>query len=421
MNILLIGNGFDLAHKLPTTYSDFLDFCKYVSKIFTITNRINALDFFEQSMTEWETNQVIKDLLFEGFKSRKNNRVYNNDGTYLDEFITTNDFINELNLLIDENIWIEYFYECSSYIGSNWIDFESEISRVVQALDETRILVGKNESLQSATVDTQKTVMQMAKKFNGRLNDVCGSIEKIDEFTSILYKDLKRMIRALELYLTEFVGKIDSNVIIPEIDKLHIDYVLSFNYTNTYEKIYGEGKKIEYDYIHGKASTMNSVESNNMVLGIDEYLSKERMSKETYFLPFKKFYQRILKSTGCDYYDWLDKIDDEYNFAYQKACSVNSIGMLPDIVKTGAFYSRSNLYIFGHSLDVTDGDVLRKLICNDSICTKIFYYRQTEDDRNTLEKLITNLVKVIGPEELIMRTGGSSKSIEFIPQSLANE
>ena len=33
--ILLIGNGFDLAHGLPTSYSYFLDFCDKVSRIFT--------------------------------------------------------------------------------------------------------------------------------------------------------------------------------------------------------------------------------------------------------------------------------------------------------------------------------------------------------------------------------------------------
>ena len=27
MNILVIGNGFDLAHGLQTTYKDFLNFC----------------------------------------------------------------------------------------------------------------------------------------------------------------------------------------------------------------------------------------------------------------------------------------------------------------------------------------------------------------------------------------------------------
>ena len=27
MKILIIGNGFDLAHKLPTSYKDFLNVC----------------------------------------------------------------------------------------------------------------------------------------------------------------------------------------------------------------------------------------------------------------------------------------------------------------------------------------------------------------------------------------------------------
>ena len=33
MNILVLGNGFDLAHGLPTTYKDFLDFANVVEKI----------------------------------------------------------------------------------------------------------------------------------------------------------------------------------------------------------------------------------------------------------------------------------------------------------------------------------------------------------------------------------------------------
>ena len=32
MNILIIGNGFDLAHGLPTTYSDVLNFLYYITK-----------------------------------------------------------------------------------------------------------------------------------------------------------------------------------------------------------------------------------------------------------------------------------------------------------------------------------------------------------------------------------------------------
>ncbi len=36
--ILLIGNGFDLAHGLPTSYKDFLDFCKMVERTIYLSN-----------------------------------------------------------------------------------------------------------------------------------------------------------------------------------------------------------------------------------------------------------------------------------------------------------------------------------------------------------------------------------------------
>lgn len=35
MNILIIENGFDLAHGLPTKYGDFLDFCERARRIYT--------------------------------------------------------------------------------------------------------------------------------------------------------------------------------------------------------------------------------------------------------------------------------------------------------------------------------------------------------------------------------------------------
>ena len=38
--------------------------------------------------------------------------------------------------------------------------------------------------------------------------------------------------------------------------------------------------------------------------------------------------------------------------------------------------------------------------------------------KKELGKLIRNLVRVIGAKELIRRTGGSHKTIEFIPQTL---
>lgn len=76
------------------------------------------------------------------------------------------------------------------------------------------------------------------------------------------------------------------------------------------------------------------------------------------------------------------------------------------------------LYIFGHSLDVTDGDILRRLILHDNVKTNIFYYREYENDKRDLKQKIANLVKIIGQDELIKRTGGNTRTIEFVPQSI---
>ena len=70
-----------------------------------------------------------------------------------------------------------------------------------------------------------------------------------------------------------------------------------------------------------------------------------------------------------------------------------------------------NVYIFGHSLDITDKDILRELILNENVYTTIFYL-----NRDVMGQQIANLVKIIGQDELIRRTGGKSKTIEFKQQ-----
>lgn len=51
------------------------------------------------------------------------------------------------------------------------------------------------------------------------------------------------------MYLIAFVEKIPIDKKIPEIVDIIPDYVITFNYTNTYEKVY---KKGEVYHIHGK-------------------------------------------------------------------------------------------------------------------------------------------------------------------------
>lgn len=44
--------------------------------------------------------------------------------------------------------------------------------------------------------------------------------------------------------------------------------------------MYGADEKIRYDYIHGGAYINDTLECNNVVLGIDEYLPQKRKIKK---------------------------------------------------------------------------------------------------------------------------------------------
>lgn len=107
MNILVIGNGFDLAHGLPTKYADFLGF----------------VERFEN----FKKNSMI---MSSGGLSNTAKPIYE----YLDKLIFGNPKLSfELDKLFFMNIWIEYFSSNEKYIKENWIDFESEISKVIRS------------------------------------------------------------------------------------------------------------------------------------------------------------------------------------------------------------------------------------------------------------------------------------------------
>ena len=56
MNILIIGNGFDLAHGLPTRYDNFLDFCEIVRRIYTYSGDASRKDYIYHIIDDLETN-----------------------------------------------------------------------------------------------------------------------------------------------------------------------------------------------------------------------------------------------------------------------------------------------------------------------------------------------------------------------------
>lgn len=381
MNILVIGNGFDLAHDLPTSYRDFLDFTKAYEKYKDVCMA------GESVKEEWEkVDEANREFIvyFANLCDQKKKLFV------------------ELNELTMNNLWLKHFYGVQ--LKQGWIDFESEISRIIQILESVRIQVIEGKKAGKLVIHVPKYQEEALKGFRVD-STIIESLKFVDGTKERLHDDLNRLIRCLEIYLCDYVGNIEIESKHPDIEGLPIiDKVLSFNYTNTYEKLYAKNPYVEYDYIHGRATTENTVDSNNMVLGIDEYLKGAARNENIEFIEFKKFYQRIHKETGCLYRNWVDAIESG-------GAITETIAIYKEQEKTVRETKQVNfhkVFFFGHSLDVTDKDVIRDMILSDKVKTTIFYR-----DKADYGQKITNLVKIIGQDELIKRTGGANKSIYF--------
>lgn len=309
MKILVIGNGFDLAHGLPTKYKDFLDFLSLIKvmsgyhgykKIFETTQ-------LNESSIDKHIKQYIQNLItkLEDEYKRNSDKV-DWPSPNLDNLVkkSENELLKELIENIKENIWFDHFIRARSYINEGWIDFESEISRIIQVLDQYKIKGLFHP--QDITDQDVKKILMSVRVTEGDSNTANFKVD--EKKLQKLEEDLNKLIRSLEIFLLECIGNIHIENRLPDIQSTKFDKILSFNYTNTYNKLYAPPPlqgHIEYDFIHGKVDSKHTIETNNMVLGIDEYLESTQASKNTAFISYKKYFQRIHKETGCVYKDWI--------------------------------------------------------------------------------------------------------------------
>lgn len=383
--ILILGNGFDLAHGLPTSYKDFLGFCECVECIFDIKiSNISEVDFINYLSKNWKSNkeniqkniEIIQNKILEAFKSREEIDKTNDEIIYK----TENKVIDKIYNLIKENFWYLYFQSIYQDIqinfGQNWVDFESEIKYLIKDIDE----YSDNDLTADFynIVENIKTEKKSPKLNKIRINKNEVKISKyqpdlsqcktIQDFRDRIEKDLKKLIRALELYFSVFVEDKDIMDNIKPIELANakiedekfifnfedVDYVINFNYTNTYEKKYNIKNK-EIIYVHGKCEKDRTVEYNTPVLGIDKC---SESPKNTIFNGITKIAQRT-----------------KNNIKYEENKILNEIKKIFNISK-----EISEIHIFGHSLGIMDSYILKDFLSSGSTSI-IAYCREPEPEK----------------------------------------
>lgn len=299
----------------------------------------------------------------------------------LDQFKKDSDFESA----VANNPFIKCF-QLLADVNDGWIDCEDTIHRIVELLDEVlNKREGANEGKFSTkglskekteiikiferyfvSTDTTSPTMRITDEFRNGF----GEFDKKKFFDS-LKKDLDNTIEILRIYLKLCANDLKVGRRSNQLLEIHISFVVNFNYTNTISKIYGIEDEDVF-YIHGSLDN----NPNNMVFGIPDD-DEENLD----FVYFKKYFQRIQKRTG---------ILDESRFACR-----NRRKKIP-----------TNVYFFGHSLSITDGDIIKKILdLSDKI---IIYYRDQPD----YEEKVINILRVFGKKigtEMIQ-----NRKIEFI-------
>ena len=151
--ILILGNGFDLAHGLPTKYSDFLGFAEWAMKIYTYADQPGAeMEYADSLFFKWSVSNsatpahnFLREKLTALFKSRVVN-VKPVSGNLLANVTSfrVNDRLDLFHDYLEKNIWYGYIkalYVKEKTRGENWIDFESEISYIIEILRLRTLLI----------------------------------------------------------------------------------------------------------------------------------------------------------------------------------------------------------------------------------------------------------------------------------------
>ncbi len=345
MKILVLGNGFDLDHDLPTSYMDFLNFCNYILEM----DNPDSSSIKKLKPSQIEYTEILK--LSKPVK---------------DAFLT---FLRNNHLL-------NYFNSKLSKQGEHWIDFESEIKYIVNEFKNIEFKLKQSNQNDYVTGANHK-IHQILKD----LGLSCMDRDTWDEISlSAIHKDLcislNRFAIALEYYIHVFINNTPITGVSPDIIDFNANKVLSFNYSNTYERVYtGVHWDESIDHVHGVALG-NLAEEPNIILGIT---SNEELL-QSYYVEFEKYFQRITKRTGNDYKKWLQP--------------------RPRIKQ------KVEVMFFGHSLDFTDSDIILDLIDHENSTIKIYYY-----DEDSHQRIVSNLISIIGKEKLIKSVSGANPKI----------
>lgn len=400
--LIIIGNGFDLAHGLPTSYKHFIDDIwrqialdennfqdlVYVNRKygFLVGKKIESYVQYLESLEDY------KSLTENDFKEAN----WDNDGFYISKFGVPNKdyllkFVNVFFKIICTNNhinnWVdienEYYKELKKIVNSTLIDYSSKKEKLIVLNNEFEQIKNLLETYLNKIDKIQSTNNSILKYFN------LINLEGDDYFWQFPKQDRED----LERFQNDYNSS-DREI---GIDK--ITYCLNFNYTLTIDNYigiteeYGNYRhygKVYNLQIHGRLND----NSNRVNFGFgdemdDDYKAIENLDDNEYLKNFKSF--QYLQNSN--YKTLLDFIDSE----------------------------KFQVFIMGHSCGLSDRTLLNTVFEHNNCRSIKVFYHETKDENGKVVKdnyteIIQNISRHFNKKKLMREKIVNKMLCKALPQ-----
>lgn len=394
--LIIIGNGFDLAHGLPTSYRAFIDDFWKNFKEKCLTKDYMEMVCYNESYNGYFDYGQIDD--FAGFLLNIKRYAENYKHHFDDESFICYRFEGQRRVVIFE-FENTFFKLINKKNSQNWVDIENEYYTLLKEI------VNKP----NVARDIKKIELL---KLNGEFEQVKNLLEQylkekiIDKYNFDEYNDSKgAFFEFYDIFFPELMLPDDDykKIIFPnafsKIDKEEIEHLikinmldvklhfLSFNYTPTLNRYvnhlkYRSNIKVETNFIHG---IVGNKKDNKINFGFGDEMD--------------------------EHYKVIENIDDneylKYFKSFQYLQNPNYKNLL-NFVESEKF----EVYIMGASCGLSDRTLLNTIFENNNCrLIKVFYYKNGDYDNFT--ELIQNISRHFNKKAL-MRTKIFHKSDEQI-------
>ncbi|TDD99848.1 AbiH family protein [Flavobacterium cellulosilyticum] len=390
--LVIIGNGFDLAHGLPTSYKDFID---------DYWKKVNSSSYDDDFVSFENIGQNLKFYHVENLKGLANfimqydEKIKFSDAEIYREHGNNNSGkYPRAHILNYKNVFFRLINQKSI---QNWVDIENEYYRELKKIMKSKCLdISKSEDYwsQEQKAQVEKLNIEFEDIKNLLENYLSKTFDAVYNFENIMNLDIINHLNSNPRY-EDFLFEKEDGIFYNKKENLKLGntLLLSFNYTKTaldYSNyLSNKGLDINYNYIHGKTG----VKELPIIFGFgdemdDDYKELENIDENEYLKYFKSI--QYLEHSNYKYL---------YNFVEKEPFQV---------------------FVFGHSCGLSDRTLLSTIFENrNCFSLRVFYHQKKSSDNYT--ELIQNISRHFADKKMLRKKVVEKRHCEALIKFIAEE